>query len=124
MSGIFLIDSIRVWKRRKDREKKVRAAQAWVKATGEVNQWKITAADEEVASAGLDTQVEAAFHFMVNGEYFGGYLRSVAMVHHEAVMKAKSAPAVHLRYDPANPNSTAVLAEDNEENLPFRVVSG
>jgi hypothetical protein len=124
MSGIFLIDSVRTWKRRKDREKKVRVAQAWAKATGEVNQWKIVAADEEVASPGLDTQIEAAFHFTVNGEYFGGYLRSVAMVHHEAVMKAKGAQAVHLRYDPADPNATAVFAEDNGENLPFRMISG
>jgi hypothetical protein len=32
--------------------------------------------------------------------------------------------AVRVRYDPANPDAVAVLAEDNENNLPFRVFSG
>jgi hypothetical protein len=29
-----------------------------------------------------------------------------------------------VRYNPANPDETAVLAEDNADNLPFGVVSG
>jgi hypothetical protein len=31
---------------------------------------------------------------------------------------------VNVRYNPANPDETAVLAEDNVGNLPFGVVSG
>jgi hypothetical protein len=124
MSGIFLVDGIRLWLRRRSRVKKLHASQAWPMATGEVNHWQVVNADEETGSVGALYQIEAGFHFIVNGEYFGGYLRSVAMGHHEAETKAKGNPAVHVRYDPANPDSVAVLAEDNEGNLPFRVFSG
>ena len=123
MAGIFFVDSIRQWLRRRERVKRLLAAQVWTKASGEVNHWQIVTADEDVASSGLDSQIEAGFHFTINGEYFGGYLRSVAMVHREAERFAQGTPVVHLRYDPTNPNHVAVLAEDNTDNLPFRVYS-
>jgi hypothetical protein len=124
MSGIFLLDGIRLWLHRRSREKKLHTAQAWPIANGEVNHWQILDADAETGSQGTLYQIEAGFHFIVNGEYFGGYLRSVAMPHREAETLAKGNPIVHVRYDPANPDSVAVLAEDNEGNLPFRVFSG
>ena len=124
MGGIFLVDSVRLWLRRRSREKKLLVAQAWPIATGEVNHWQVLNAEDEVATTGATYQIEAGFHFLVKGDYFGGYLRSVAMTHHEAETKAKGNPAVRVRYDPANPDSVAVLAEDNRENLSFRVVSG
>jgi hypothetical protein len=123
MAGIFLIDGIRQRLRRKSREKKLRAAQEWPTTSGEVNSWKVIEADPDATAMGAQYQIEAGFHFMVNGEYFGGYLRSVALGLHEAETKAKGNPAVHVRYDPANPDAVAVLAEDNEGNLPFRVFS-
>jgi hypothetical protein len=88
-----------------------------------VNSWKVIEADPEASSVGALYQIEAGFHFTVNGEYFGGYLRSVALGLHEAETKSKGNPAVRVRYDPANPDAVAVLAEDNEGNLPFRVFS-
>jgi hypothetical protein len=124
MAGIFLIDGIRLRLGRKRREKKLRAAQGWPTTSGEVNSWKVIEADPEASSVGALYQIEAGFHFIVNGEYFGGYLRSVALGLHEAETKAKGNPAVSVRYDPANPDAVAVLAEDNEGNLPFRVFSG
>jgi hypothetical protein len=124
MSGIFLVDSVRVWLRRRSREKRLQAAQSWPIATGEVNHWQVVNADEEASSVGALYQIEAGFHFIVNGEYFGGYLRSVALALHEAETKAKGNPAVRVRYDSGNPDSVAVLAEDNGGNLPFRVFSG
>ena len=69
-------------------------------------------------------QVEASFHFTVNGEYFGGYLRSVGLTHHSAETMATGTPTVRVRYDPTNPDSVAVLAEDNVGNLPFQVMPG
>ncbi len=123
MAGIFFIDSIRLWLRRRERDKRLLAAQGWTKATGEVNHWQVVTADNDTASSGLDSQVEAGFHFTINGEYFGGYLRSVAMVRREAERLAKGTPTVQLRYDPANPDRVAVFAEDNADNLPFRVYS-
>jgi hypothetical protein len=124
MSGVFLVDSVRMWLRRRGREKKLRAALSWPLAIGEVNHWEIVEADQEASSVGALYQIEAGFHFILNGEYYGGYLRSVAMGHHEAETKAKGAPAIHVRYDPANPDAVAVLAEDNVNNLPFRIFSG
>jgi hypothetical protein len=91
---------------------------------GEVNHWQVLNADEDVATTGAPYQIEAGFHFKLNGEYYGGYLRSVAMTHHEAETKSKGEPTVNLRYNPANPDETAVLAEDNSGNLVFKIVSG
>ncbi len=124
MSGIFFTDSIRLWLRRREREKRLAAAQGWPVATGEVNRWEIVDADPEASPTGMMVQIEAGFHFILNGEYFGGYVRSVAMVRREAQTVAKGSPAVHARYNPANPDSVVVLAEDNVENLPFRVFPG
>jgi hypothetical protein len=124
MSGIFLLDGIRLWLLKRSREKKVQAAQAWPIANGEVNHWEILDADAEASSVGTLSQIEAGFHFLVNGEYFGGYLRSVAMPRREAEMLAKGSPTVYVRYDPANPDAVCVLAEDNVNTLPFRVFSG
>jgi hypothetical protein len=124
MAGVFLIDGIRRWLRRRSREKKLRLAAHWPTTQAEVNHWQVLKADEDVATTGTPYQIEAGFHFKLNGEYYGGYLRSVAMTHHEAETKGKGEPTVNLRYNPANPDETAVLAEDNSGNLPFKVVSG
>jgi Protein of unknown function (DUF3592) len=124
MAGIFFIDGIRRSLRRSKREKKVAAAKSWPIAEAEINHWQVLNADDDVATTGTPYQIEAGFHFMVNGEYYGGYLRSVAMTHHEAEMKSKGEPKISVRYNPANPDETAVLAEDNSTTLPFGIVSG
>jgi hypothetical protein len=121
---VFPINSIRLRLQHRKREEKLRLAQQWPTATAEINRWSIVTADQEVASSATPYQIEASFHFTVNGEYFGGYLRSVALTHHGAEMGAKGEPTVNIRYDPANPDSVAVLAEDNVNNLPFQVISG
>jgi hypothetical protein len=124
MAGIFLIDGIRRSFRRSRREKKVAAAKSWPVVEAEINHWQVLNADDDVATTGTPYQIEAGFHFKVNGNYYGGYLRSVAMTHHEAESKGKGEPKVNVRYNPANPDETAVLAEDNSGKLTFGVVSG
>ncbi len=124
MAGIFLIDGIRRSLRRSKREKKVALAKNWPMVEAEINHWQVLNADDDVATTGAPFQIEAGFHFKVNGEYYGGYLRSVAMTHHEAEMKSKGEPKVNVRYNPTNPDDSAVLAEDNAGTLPFGVVSG
>jgi hypothetical protein len=89
----------------------------------EINHWQVLSADDDAATMGAAYQIEAGFHFKLNGEYYGGYLRSVAMGLHEAESKAQGNPVVNVRYNPANPDSTAVLAEDNQNTLLFRVFS-
>ncbi|WP_158944257.1 DUF3592 domain-containing protein [Granulicella sp. S190] len=124
MAGIFLIDAISRKLRHRNREKKLHLAAQWPLAQAEINHWRVLPVDEEVASMGANYQVEAGFHFTQAGEYYGGYLRSVALTHHEAELKAKGSPLVTIRYNPANPDETAVLAEDNVDNLQFRIISG
>jgi hypothetical protein len=124
MAGIFFIDAIGRWLRHRSRDKKLRLAAQWPLTTAEINHWQILTADEEVASVGTPYQIEAGFHFKINGEYYGGYLRSVALTHHEAESKATGSPTANIRYNPVNPDQNAVLAEDNPSNLSFRLISG
>jgi hypothetical protein len=124
MAGILFLDAIGRRFRRRNREKKLRLASQWPLTQAEINHWQVLQADEEVATSGAPYQIEAGFHFKINGEYYGGYLRSVALTHHEAESKATGNPLVNIRYNPANPDETAVFAEDNLGNLPFRIVSG
>jgi uncharacterized protein DUF3592 len=124
MGGIYLFDSIRAWFRRRSREKKLRLAQAWPVAKGEVLDWKIVPAHEDVSSFAAPNQIEAGYYFTIDGEYFGGIFRSVAMSRIDAAKIAPATPAVNARYDPKDPDNAIVLAEDNEGNLPFRVLSG
>ncbi len=124
MAGVFFIDGIRRWLRRRKWEKKLGLARQWPAVQAEVNHWQVLNADEDVATMGAPYQIEAGFHFTLNGEYYGGYLRSVAMTLHEAESKAVGSPKVNIRYNPTNPDETAVLAEDNRGNLPFDVFSG
>jgi len=124
MAGIFLIDGIRRSLRRSKREKKLGLAKNWPTTQAEINHWQVLNADDDVATIGAPYQIEAGFHFKLNGEYYGGYLRSVAMTLHEAETKGVGSPKVNVRYNPANPNETAVLVEDNGRNLPFGIVSG
>jgi len=124
MAGVFFIDGIRRQLRRRAREKKLKLAVQWPVAEAEINHWRVLNANEDIATMGTPYQIEAGFHFKVNGEYYGGYLHSVALTHHEAETKAKGEPKVNVRYNPANPDETAVLTEDNSGTLPFSIVSG
>src|SRR6185437_13049961 len=123
MASIFLVDSIRLWVRRRSRQKKLQQAATWPTIAAEVNHWAVLPADEETNAFGVPFQIEAGFHFILNGEYYGGYFRSVALAGGEAERLAKGNPTVNVRYNPANPDSVAVLAEDNTNNLPFQVFS-
>ena len=123
MGGIFLIDSVRLWLRRRSRQKKLLQAAQWPVTAAEVNHWAVVQADEDANAFGTPFQIEAGFHFKLNGEYYGGYFRSVALAGGEAERLAKGNPLVNIRYNPANPDVVAVLAEDNRDNLPFRVFS-
>lgn len=106
------------------RQKRLLSAQHWPTMNGTVNHWAVVPADGGVSGSATPYQIEASFSFVLNGEYYGGYLRSVGLTHHQAETLAKGEPEVVVRYDPANADVTAVLAEDNVGRLPFEVVSG
>jgi hypothetical protein len=124
MASIFLIEAISRRIRRRKREKKLHLATQWPNTQAEINHWQVLNAEQEVATTGAPYQIEAGFHFKLDGEYYGGYLRSIALTHHEAETKATGNPTVYIRYNPTNPDETAVFAEDNPDNLPFRIISG
>jgi hypothetical protein len=123
MGGFPLFNSIQSMLLRSKREKRLRLAQNWPRTAGEVNHWKIVDAAPDTGASELMQQIEASFHFTVNGEYFGGYVRSVPMVRREAESRAQGTPVVNLRYELTNPDNVAVLAEDNTANLPFQIIS-
>src|SRR5260370_17084390 len=102
MSGLFLIDSIRSRFRRRSLEKKLRAARDWPVAVAEVNHWAVVDADQDAMSTATPCQIEASFHFVVGGEYFGSSFRRVGLVRREAAALAKHSPTPHSRHYPPN----------------------
>jgi Protein of unknown function (DUF3592) len=109
------------------RKKRVALAAQWPTTTAEVNHWQILPAPEEHA---IHTHhIEAAFHFKLNDDYYGGYLHSVPMSYRDAERLARGNPTVIIRYNPAKPDETAVLAQDNPPDnpsagLPFAILPG
>jgi hypothetical protein len=123
MAGIFMIDAIRHSLRERARKKRVQLAAGWPQARAQINSWKIMPVGDEAESFTQSDFLEAGFSFVLNGEYYGDYLRSVAMGRKEAEKLGAGSPAVNVRYNPANPDQVVVLAEDNA-GLPFAIVSG
>ena len=124
MAGIFLIDSIRRTLRERARTKRVQAAAAWPQITAHINSWRILPAGDASDSFTNTDTIEAGFHFTLNGEFYGGYVNSVPMPHREAEKHANGSPDLSVRYNPANPDQTVVLAEDNRDKVGFQIVSG
>src|SRR5580692_7984033 len=118
-----LVDSIRRALRERARLKKVQLAAHWPQTRATVDIWKILPAGDAAESFTQTDFIEASFHFTLNGEYYGGYLRSVAMGHKEAEKVAVGSPSINVRYNPTNPDDTAVLAEDNA-TFPLQLISG
>jgi hypothetical protein len=122
MAG-FLIDPIRRAMRESARKKRVRLAANWPQVTAKINLWKVLPVEDETESFAQTDFIEGGFSFLLNGEYYGGYVRSIPMGRHQAEKQATGEPSVIVRYNPANPDQTVVLAEDNG-GLPFEVISG
>jgi hypothetical protein len=118
------IDAIRRALVERARRKRVLLAEGWPLAAAHINGWRVLPAGDESKSFTQTDFIEARFHFLLNGEYYGGYARSVAMGRRDAEKFAVGSPEIHIRYNPANPDETVVLAEDNAGRLLFEVVSG
>src|SRR5450755_3241312 len=118
-----ILDSIRRTFRERARAKKVQLSGQWPQTQATVDIWKVLPAGDAADSFTQTDLIEASFHFTLNGEYYGGYLRSVAMGRKEAEKLAVGSPSINVRYNPANPDETAVLSEDNS-GFPFGLVSG
>jgi Protein of unknown function (DUF3592) len=123
MGGFLYPEALLLWMERRSFEKKMREARGWPIAEAEVNGWKIVPAGPH-GEFGRDSQIEAGFHFVLNGEYFGGYVQSEPMVHREAEKLGQGSPKIRVRYNPADPDKNFVLPEDNQGNLPFKIYTG
>ena len=85
MAGLSILDPLRRAIHQSARKKRVRLAAQWPQARAHINTWKVlplTAAPGFFAAAqsfAASDFIEAAFHFILNGEFYGGYLRSLPM---------------------------------------------
>ena len=104
--------------------KRIAAAHQWPTCNAKITGWKIVDADPATGASATQQQIEAAYYFMLNDDFCGGYLRSVPMTHHEAELLATGEPSVTVRYNPNDPDQVAVLAEDNAGKFPFEIISG
>jgi len=118
-----IVDSIRHVIHERARKKRVQLAAQWPQTEAKVDIWKVLPAGDASESFTQTDFIEASFHFTLNGEYYGGYLRSVAMGRKEAEKLAVGCPSINVRYNPTNPDETVVLADDNGA-FPFALVSG
>jgi Protein of unknown function (DUF3592) len=125
MAGFFLFDAVMRGVRGRARRKRVARAAQWPQTRAEVNGWKVVEAEGGTEGSFADAQqIEASFYFVLNGEFYGGYLRSVPMTRREAERLGVGSPVVQVRYNPANPDEVVVLAGDNTGELGFGIVSG
>ena len=118
-----IVDSIRRAIQERARKKRVELATQWPQTQATVDIWKVLSAGDAAESFTQTDLIEASFHFTINGEYYGGYLRSAAMGRKEAEKLAVGSPLINVRYNPANPDETVVIADDNGA-FPFALVSG
>src|ERR1700712_5077466 len=125
MAGFFLMDWFVRRRRQSERERPLKAAPTW--PTAQAKLLKPTLVDKDELAEGTlaqTAQVEVPFYFTIESGFFGGHVRSVACSDSEArraMEKLVDGMPVRVRYNPANPDETATLAEDNVGALPFTV---
>lgn len=125
MVGFSRITAIRRALDERARKKRVQLAAGWPQTPAAISIWHILQIGEGTATSFANNQqIEAAFSFTLNGEYYGGYVRSSLMSRKQAERLVVGSPEINVRYNPANPDQTVVLAEDNAGKLPFEIVSG
>ena len=125
MAGFSPIKAIRQIFEERARKKRVLLAASWPQTPAAISLWHILQVGEGAATSFANNQqIEAAFSFTLNGEYYGGYVRSGLMSRKQAEKLAVGSPEIIARYNPTNPDQTVVLAEDNVGKLPFEIVSG
>lgn len=108
--------------RRRKRDALLAQAASWTPAPAIL--LKSTVVPKDALAEGTtfqEQQVEAAFSFTLDGTYFGGYARSVAMSDSEAHRALRLIPEdtpITIRYNPANPDQAIALPTDNP-TFPF-----
>ena len=78
-------------------------ASQWPQTQATVDIWKILPAGDAAESFTQTDFIEASFHFTLNGEYYGGYLCSVAMGRKEAEKPSRRLPVHQRPLQPCEP---------------------
>jgi hypothetical protein len=104
--------------RRLKRDALLAAAASWPTTTAKLLKSTVVAKDllAEGGTAFQESQVESQFYFTLPAGYFGGHLRSTPVSDSEGHRLLRALPEdleVTVRYNPANPDQTVALAEDN-----------
>lgn len=124
----FLFGWIFRYIRGRRREQRLRTAAAWPVTTAKLLASTLVMKDDLAEGTAVqDTQVECPYYFSIGDGYFGGFVRSVPCSDSEGrriQRQLEEGMPVSVRYNPANPDQTCVLATDNEGALPFTVWPG
>jgi hypothetical protein len=125
--GGYLGSKLFAWMHGRKREKELAAASSWPVITAKLLKPKLVPKDESAEGSNIQThQVEVPFYFSNEAGYFGGHVRSAAVSPSEGerlLRQIVEGAPVQVRYNPANPDETHALAEDNQGTLPFTVWS-
>ena len=103
---------------RRKREALLAAAATWPIVEARLLKSKVVPKDA-LAEGGTtiqDLQVESAYYFTLESGYYGGHLRSLPVSDSEGHRLLRALPEDHpvkIRYNPANPDQTAALPQDN-----------
>jgi hypothetical protein len=120
----FPIDRMLRSFRERAHRKRISLSREWPQAVAKVTGFKIVDADPASGGSAMQQQIEAAFYFMLNDDFCGGYVRSVPMTRRDAERLATGEPNLVVRDNPGDPDELCVLAEDNADSLPFALISG
>ncbi len=116
---------IRIFRRR-NRAKALARAANWPTTTAKLLSSRVVPKDiaADGGTAFQECQIESAFYFTLDDSYYGGHLRSTPLSDSKAHRMLRELPEdtpVTIRYNPANPDQTHTLAEDNIGNLPISI---
>ena len=116
---------IRFFRQRK-RQRELALAASWPLVTAKLLNSVVLPKDlaAEGGTAFQDRQIESAFYFTLEGNYYGGHLRSTPLSDTEAHRLLRQLPEdtpVQVRYNPANPDDNHTFAGDNDGTLPFTI---
>ena len=106
--------------RRRKRDALLAEAVAWPIYQARLLKSSLVAKDPlaEGGTSFQESQVEAAYYFNLPSGYFGGHLRSAAVSDsegHRLLRNLPEDPPVNIRYDPASPDRTVALPQDNPD---------
>ncbi|QHN03536.1 hypothetical protein FTO74_09265 [Granulicella sp. WH15] len=118
MSVFSLVDFFPRFLRSRKREAALKLAANWPVLTAKLLTSIVVPKDiaAEEGSVLQAMQVESAYYFTLDGNYYGGHARSIPLSDSEAhrlVPQLAEDTPIQIRYNPQNPDETHTFATDN-----------